>query len=110
MKAIRKYKLSTEKTDTSLNLKWGYRFVHTEYVTVDKALYLWVEEPLSAEAQSVSVKIKVAKSGDPLPDSCRHIATAVDSFAPEAYHVFFDSSLEKQDSGKVHNLKDPRAA
>jgi hypothetical protein len=50
MKAIHKYELKTDGAETELNLKQDFRIVHAEYVLVDKAVYIWVEEPLAAKS------------------------------------------------------------
>lgn len=89
MKAIHKYQLNTDGSPTELKLKENYRIVHAEYVLVDKAVFVWVEEPLAAKICLRAVEFQVARSGDPLSSSYEHVATAVDLLAPEAYHIFF---------------------
>jgi hypothetical protein len=88
MKAIHKYELKTDGAETELNLKQDFRIVHAEYVLVDKAVYVWVEEPLAAKIRSETVEFLVARSGEPLSGQYDHVATAVDLLAPEAYHIF----------------------
>ena len=88
MKVIHKYQLNTDGSPTELTLKESYRIVHAEYVLVDKAVFVWVEEPLAAKIPFTSVEFQVARSGEPLSSSFEHVATAVDLLAPEAYHIF----------------------
>ncbi|KZZ49730.1 hypothetical protein A3758_12730 [Oleiphilus sp. HI0118] len=88
MKAIHKYQLNTDGSETALNLKENYRIAHAEYVLVEKAVFVWVEEPLAAKIPTREVEFLVARSGDPLSSEFDHVATAVDSLAPEAYHIF----------------------
>ena len=88
MKAIHKYRLNTDGSETELNLKENHRIVHAEYVLVEKAVFIWVEEPLAAKIPTRPVGFLVAHSGDPLSSDFDHVATAVDSLAPEAYHIF----------------------
>lgn len=88
MKAIHKYQLKIDGSETELNLKQNFRIVHAEYVLVDKAVYIWVEEPLAAKIPVEQVEFFVARSGEPLSASYDHVATAVDLLAPEAYHIF----------------------
>ena len=88
MKTIHKFRLNSDKRPNVLTLKQGYRVVRSEYVVADKAVYLWVEQPLSVEVPSVRRTFQVAYSGDALPASFEYVDTALDPFGPEAYHVY----------------------
>ncbi|KZY65364.1 MULTISPECIES: hypothetical protein [unclassified Oleiphilus] len=88
MKTVHKYLLENEGKDTTLKPKEGFKVLHCQRVLVDKAIYLWVEEPLPAETPSVNETFRIVKSGDPVPVLSQHVATTVDVYAPEAYHVF----------------------
>ncbi len=87
MKVIHKYKLSSEGKTTELKLKKGYRIVHSEFVLVEKAVFIWVEQTLAVDVKNIDVVFNVVRSGDPIPDNLIYVASAVDSYAPEAYHV-----------------------
>lgn len=88
MKVIHKFRLANDVAETTLSLKQGYKIVHSEYVLVDKSIYIWVEQPLDVNVLETDVEFKVVKSGEPLPKHLQHVASVVDSFAPEAYHIF----------------------
>lgn len=88
MKVIHKFRLETAVQQVSLNLKQGYKIVHSEYVLVDKSVFIWVEQTLDVEVASESVTLKVVQSGDPVPDRLKHVMSVVDGFTPEAYHIF----------------------
>lgn len=88
MKVIHKFRLANEDAETVLNLKRGFKIIHSEYIVVEKAICIWVEQTLSVDVPCMQVIFKVVKSGDPLPDRLVHVASAVDNFAPEAYHIF----------------------
>lgn len=88
MKVIHKFKLANDGSVTGLKLKHGYKIVHSEYVLVDKAVCIWVEQTLAVDVRDMEVIFVVARSGDPIPDDLLHIASAVDGLAPEAYHIF----------------------
>jgi hypothetical protein len=91
MKVIHKFKLAVDGSKTELKLKHGYKIAHTEYVLVEKAVCIWVEQTLAINVRDMEVIFKVARSGDPIPDNLVHIATAVDGLAPEAYHILKES-------------------
>lgn len=88
MKVIHKFRLATDSKQVTLTLKESFKIVHSEYVLVDKSIYIWVEQTLDVEALTQQVTLKVIKSGDPLTDNLQHVASVVDSFTPEAYHIF----------------------
>ncbi|MDX1451679.1 MAG: hypothetical protein R3183_03905 [Oleiphilaceae bacterium] len=88
MRVIHKFKLAVDGSPTTLKLKNGYKIVHSEYVLVDKAVCIWVEQSLSVSTPEREVVFEVAKSGDPIHDDLVHVASAVDSLTPEAYHIF----------------------
>ncbi|GAA3975159.1 DUF7352 domain-containing protein [Allohahella marinimesophila] len=88
MKTIHKFRIDTGKDITTLTLREGYRIVRCEYVLSDKAVYLWVEQPLSVSTPSIEQRFRVAHSGEPVPDDFSYAGTAVDPFGPEAYHLF----------------------
>lgn len=88
MKTIHKFRLEPGKQPTTLTLKEGYRVVRSEYIVPNKAVYLWVEQPLNVTTPSMERQFRVAFSGEPVPDSFEYLDTALDLFGPEAYHVF----------------------
>lgn len=94
MKVIHKFQLANDGASTKLRLKHGYKIIHSEYILVEKSICLWVEQTLSVEVPEIEVVFKVAKSGEPLADHLLHIASVVDNFAPEAYHIFQESGRE----------------
>lgn len=62
--------------------------MRSEYIVPHKAVYLWVEQPLSVTTPTLERQFRVAFSGEPVPDSFEYLDTALDPFGPEAYHVF----------------------
>lgn len=88
MKAINRYPLKLEQAVTSLKLRAGFRVVHCEYVVVEKAMYLWIEEPLGVDIPIIEAEFKTVECGSPVANNLKHIATAVDTFSPKAYHVY----------------------
>ncbi len=88
MKTIHKFRIETGKEATTLNLREGYRVVRCEYILPEKAVYLWVEQPLNVTAASVERKVRVVFSGEPVPDDYHYLGTALDAFGPEAYHLY----------------------
>jgi hypothetical protein len=88
MKVIHKYPLVVDGNEVSLSLKRGFRIVHAEYVLVEKAVFVWVEEQLAAKIPQEEVSFVVVRSGEPVNKHFQHVATAVDLLAPEAYHIF----------------------
>ena len=88
MKAIHKYRIEKERDSQTFNLKRGYKIVRSEYILTEKAVFLWIEEPLAVDIETQDVKFKLVMSGDPVADNDAHVATAIDTFGPEAYHIF----------------------
>ena len=88
MKAIHKYRIGTERNLHVFNFKKGFKIVRSEYIVTEKSVFLWIEEPLAVDIDTQEVTYRVAMSGDPVSDNCEHVATAIDSFGPEAYHIF----------------------
>ncbi|MAL97477.1 MAG: hypothetical protein CL583_03410 [Alteromonadaceae bacterium] len=88
MKTIHKYRLEAYQGLNNLRLRDGFRIVRTEYLVTEKAVFLWVEEPLRADVASQQYNFRVALSGEPVPEHYCYRGTALDPFGAEAYHVF----------------------
>ncbi|MGC8120542.1 DUF7352 domain-containing protein [Marinobacter sp. VGCF2001] len=88
MKTIHKFKLEPGKEPTTLTLREGYKVVRSEYLVPQKAVFLWVQQPLNVTTPTVERQFRVAMSGEPVPDRFEYLDTALDPFGPEAYHVF----------------------
>ncbi|WP_415892010.1 hypothetical protein ACMXYN_11870 [Neptuniibacter sp. PT8_73] len=88
MKAILKYPLELSDKTQTLTLREGFKPVRFEYVISDQSLYLWVEEPLLSSIPSQRYNFKVKRTGEPVNDQFSYLLTALDSFGPEAYHLF----------------------
>lgn len=93
MKVVHKFRLGNDANETTLKLKQGYKILHSEYVLVDKAICIWVEQTLDVEVPDKEVTFKTVNSGDPLPNHLQHVASVVDSFTPESYHIFKEPEL-----------------
>lgn len=88
MKTILKYRLDASGNDTSLTLTHGFRVVRTEYIPAERRVHLWVEVPLKAGTPETKVDFRVIASGQPIGNDFGYVGTALDTHAPEAYHVF----------------------
>jgi len=88
MKTIHKFRVHSGQEATRLRLKEGFRVVRSEYIVSDKAVYLWVEQPLGAGIPESERYFRVVFSGQPIPDDYEYIDTALDPFGPEAFHVY----------------------
>ncbi|MDE1465690.1 DUF7352 domain-containing protein [Spartinivicinus poritis] len=106
MKTIHKYLL--EDGMNTLTLKQGYRIVRSEYLLVEKAVYLWIEESLAITTPESSCQFKVVKTNAPIPENYKYLDTALDPIEAEAYHVYqipsdAESKSKPQDqSREVH--------
>ena len=87
MKTILKFRLKNGKAANILKLRQGYRVVRCEYVVSQKAVFLWVEQPLKVDLPELERRFLVTFSGEPVPTAYEYVGTALDSFGPEAYHV-----------------------
>ncbi len=88
MKAIHKYQLDPQSKVHALELKEGFQVVRAEYVLAHKSVCIWVEVPLSVEVPIQRVNFRLVSSGEPVPSDSRYLATAIDSFTPESYHLY----------------------
>jgi hypothetical protein len=88
MKTILKFRLVSGKEPNVLKLRPGYRVVRCEYVVPQKAVFLWVEQPLKVDLPELERRFLVTFSGEPVPTAYQYLDTALDPFGPEAYHVF----------------------
>lgn len=88
MKAILKYRLELSDKTQTLTLREGFKPVRFEYVVSDQSLCLWVEEPLLGSIPTRRLHFKVKRTGEPVNDHFSYLLTALDSFGPEAYHLF----------------------
>ncbi len=88
MKTIHKFRLENGKELTTLKLRQGYRVVRCEYLVSQKAVFLWVEQPLKVDLPELERRFLVTFSGEPVPSAYQYLDTALDPFGPEAYHVF----------------------
>lgn len=88
MKAVIKFKLALDQAAIALELRRGAKVIRTEYVITDKSVYMWVEEPLSIEIPKETRRFRVVRSGQPVPLQYAHCGSALDTFTPEAYHVY----------------------
>jgi hypothetical protein len=88
MKTILKFRLESGKEPNTLKLRQGYRVVRCEYVVPQKAVFLWVEQPLKVDLPELERRFLVTFSGEPVPTAYQYLDTALDPFGPEAYHVF----------------------
>lgn len=88
MKTIHKYRLEVSRKLNTLTLREGFKVVRTEYLITEKAVYIWVEEPLNVATPSREHQFRVALSGEPVPEHYSYRGTALDTFGPEAYHIF----------------------
>ena len=53
-----------------------------------KAVFLWIEVPLDVSAPNTAVELRVFRTGSPIPKLFDYVTTAIDSFGPEAYHIY----------------------
>jgi len=96
MKVIHKFKLNNGDNKTELTLKKGFRVVHSEYVLVEKSIFIWVEQTLDVATPHEKACFHIVQSGDPLADHLEHVASVVNSFAPESYHIFMEPHSVKK--------------
>ena len=94
MKVVHKFRLETDDRVNSLMLRRGFKILRSEYVLTEKAVFLWIEVPLDVSAPNTEVHLRVFRTGSPIPKSYDYVTTAIDSFGPEAYHLYRRKSEE----------------
>ena len=112
MKTILKFRLKSGKEPNILKLREGYRVVRCEYVVPQKAVFLWVEQPLKVDLPELERRFLVTFSGEPVPTAYEYVGTALDSFGPEAYHVYevMDEADHATKAGPSHKAGFERTA
>ncbi|RMF17371.1 MAG: hypothetical protein D6758_06515 [Gammaproteobacteria bacterium] len=88
MKTVHKFKLNSDGELNRIALREGYRVIKSDFIVSEKAVFIWVEQPLNVTAGEVTGYFRVVRSGQPIPPAYRHVDTALDEFTPEAYHVY----------------------
>lgn len=106
MKTILKFRLESGKQPNTLKLRPGYRVVRCEYVVPQKAVYLWVEQPLKVDLPELERQFLVTFSGEPVPSAYQYVDTALDPFGPEAYHVF-EVRTEEETGNRAEDQSQP---
>ncbi len=99
MKTIHKYQLDPANKSHQMALKEGYRVVRAEYLVAEKSVFIWVEVPLSVEVPMEVAHFRLVASGEPVPLNSTYLATAIDSFAPESYHLYLDQANDQGATG-----------
>lgn len=92
MRTVHKFRLKSGAELNKLKLREGFRLLHSEYLVTEKAVFVWIEVPLDITRPEQEVHFRVFRTGDPVPRNYEHLATAVDAFGPEAFHVYVDKA------------------
>lgn len=100
MKTIQKFTLDLSKDLQALTLREGYRIVKGEYMITEKSICLWVEIPLRADIPKQQRMFAVRETNQPVPLNYLHVHTAVDTLAPQAFHIFEVPLMEHQPQTK----------
>ena len=88
MRTVHKFRLEVGANGNRIKLREGFRVLHSEYLVTEKAVFVWVEVPLDITLPEESVQLRVFKTGEAIPVRYEHLATAVDAFGPEAFHIY----------------------
>jgi len=88
MRTVHKFRLETGSKGNCINLREGFRILHSEYLVTEKSVFVWIEVPLDITLPEHPVQLRVFHTGDPIPAHYEHLATAVDAFGPEAFHIY----------------------
>lgn len=88
MKTVHKYRLEHDNIQHQLKLREGYRVVHSAYLVTEKAVFVWIEVPLDLSLPEQNIALRVFRTGEAIPKSFDYLASAIDDFGPEAYHIY----------------------
>lgn len=88
MRTIHKFEIRPGKEAQTLDLPQDLRFLHVEYLTAQRAIFMWVEVPADITQKGAPRRFRVFSSGDGIPDSAVHVGSCVDQYLPESYHVY----------------------
>jgi len=96
MKTIHKFRLKTGAQANKLRLRQGSRIVRSEYVLAEKAVFVWVEVQLDISVPEEEMLLRVFRTGEAIPNAYEYLTTAIDSFGPEAYHIYWNKVAQAQ--------------
>lgn len=88
MRTIHKFQLEINTDCQMLELPEGSRMLHAEYVMPRRAINLWFEVTADMTADRFPHKYRIFATGDGIPDQGEYVATAIDQYLPESYHVY----------------------
>lgn len=88
MRSVHKFRLEAGKQGNRIKLREGYRLLHSEYLVTEKSVFVWIEVPLDITLPEVHLELRVFHTGEAIPKHYQHLATAIDNFGPEAFHIY----------------------
>lgn len=88
MRTIHKFQLDISTDSQVLELAEGSRLLHAEYVMPIRAINLWFEVTADMTACTAPHKYRIFATGDGIPDQGEYVATAIDQYLPESYHIY----------------------
>jgi len=88
MKTIHKFAVPLPPEVINLDLPAGSKILSLRFLQLEKSLFLWAEVPVGATLGTEQRQFRAFKTGDGIPASSTYIATAIDQYQPEAYHLY----------------------
>ncbi len=88
MKTIHKHELAINTESQTIELPINARILEFSFIRNNKALFIWVEVNADLNGEKEPRTFRVYKSGDGIPESHQFIASTVDQYFPESFHLY----------------------
>lgn len=88
MRTIHKFEVHINQETQTIELPEDHRFLAAEYIIPKRSLFVWIDVPADLTIEKVPFKFRVFCTGDGIPANYKYLATCIDQYLPEAYHLY----------------------
>ncbi|PIE41141.1 MAG: hypothetical protein CSA49_04730 [Gammaproteobacteria bacterium] len=88
MRTIHKFEVHITQEAQTIDLPKDHRFLAAEYIIPKRLLGVWMEVPADLTMEKVPHQFRVFCTGDGIPANYKYLATCIDQYLPEAYHLY----------------------
>ena len=88
MRTIHKFEVQINQEAQTIELPEDHRFLAAEYIIPKRSLFVWMEVPADLTLEKAPHKFRVFSTGDGIPASYQYLATCIDQYLREAYHLY----------------------
>ncbi|MCG8317124.1 MAG: hypothetical protein MI976_28220 [Pseudomonadales bacterium] len=88
MRTIHKFEVHINQEQQVIDLPEEHTFLAAEYMIPKRSIFVWMEVPADLTVAKTPHKFRVFCTGDGIPDNYQYLATCIDQYLPEAYHLY----------------------